>query len=334
MGGGGEFFGNNRIAFGPNQTLAQAITLTNPVLDQAPYPADGTGQTNQLTNQTAFGQYISDQIKVGESLHISLGFRHDDQRVHGLNTLSPALTTFSNELSANTKQVGVVYDIAYDDSGNSSFPPESGVQREVGLKFDTPAKDLNVSVAAYEINRTNVLVGSGTNFQVPTGSAQVGQAIFRLDGKQQSRGFEVEAQWQPIGNWQLQAGYAYSKAIIAASIKNPTTVGLDLANAPRVSGNFWTRYNFTTGRFQGLGIGTGIIYVGNAWAGDPTTTVYYRLPNWTRVDSSLYYKWGRYDASLNIQNLLDKRYIGSAQSAITLNVGEQRKLTFSLGAKF
>ena len=353
-GGGGEFFGNARLAFGPNQTVAQAITLTNPILDQAPYPADGTGATNQITNQTAWGQYISDQIKIGDALHISLGFRHDNQRVHGLNTLNPALTTFSNELSANTKQAGVVYDltknlsaytsysqsikpqvnIAYDDSGNSNFPPESGEQYEVGLKFDTPSRNFNASVAAYEINRTNVIVASGTNFTVPTGSAQVGQAISRLDGKQQSKGMEVEAQWQPIGNWQLQAGIAYSKAIIAASVKNPASVGLDLANAPRLTGNFWTRYNFNTGKYQGLGLGTGVIYVGNAWSGDPTTTVYYKLRNWTRVDSSIYYKWGRYDAALNIQNLLDKRYIASAQSALTLIPGEQRKLTFSLGMKF
>ena len=101
-----------------------------------------------------------------------------------------------------------------------------------------------------------------------------------------------------------------------------------------MSGNFWTRYNFSKGKLQGLGIGTGVIYVGKAWAGDPTTTVYYNLSGWTRVDSSIYYKWGRYDAALNIQNLLDRRYIGSAQSALTLNVGEQRKFTLSLGAKF
>jgi hypothetical protein len=35
-----------------------------------------------------------------------------------------------------------------------------------------------------------------------------------------------------------------------------------------------------------------------------------------------------------MQNLLDKRYISSAQSALTLNVGEQRKLTLSVGRKF
>jgi iron complex outermembrane receptor protein len=354
VGGGGEFFGNARLAFGPNQLVTQAIPLTNPLLDQFAYPADGTGATNQVTWQNAFGEYISDQIKFGDSLHLSAGFRHDRQRVHGANTLAPALTTFATELKANTKQLGLVYDltsnvsaytswsqsikpqtnIAYDASGNSNFPPETGEQYEGGLKFDTASKNLNVTLAGYEINRTNVVVASGTNFTVPTGSAQVGQAISRLDGKQTSKGIEAEVQWQPIPNWQLQAGYAYSKAIIAASIKNPTTVGLDLANAPRVSGNFWTRYNFKEGGFKGFGVGTGVIYVGKAWAGDPTTTVYYNMPGWARVDSSAYYTWKKYRFSLNIQNLLDRRYISSAQSALTLNMGEERKFTFSASTKF
>ena len=352
--GGGEFFGNSRLAFGPNLPVTQAITLLNPLLDQAAYPADGTGTTNNLTYQTAFGEYVSDQIKIGDQLHLSLGLRHDRQLVHGLNTLVPATSKFSTTISPYTKQFGAVWNltssvstyaswsqsfkpqttIAFDVNGNSTFPPESGQQYEAGVKFETPSKNLNVTVAAYEINRTNVLVASGTNFTVPTGTAQVGQGISRLDGKQQSRGLEFEAQWQPMPNWQIQTGYAYSKALIAQSLKNPTTVGLDLANAPRVSGNIWTRYNLPQGVLKGLGFGTGVVYVGKAWAGDPTTTVYYRLPGWTRVDSSIYYKWQRYDVALNVQNLLDRRYISAAQSAITLNMGEERKLTFSVGTRF
>jgi iron complex outermembrane receptor protein len=354
LGGGGEAFYNQRIAFGPNQTLAQAITLFNPTLDQVDYPADGTGVTNQVTNQTAFGQYLSDQMKVGDKLHVSVGVRHDHQLVHGLDILKPALTTFSNTLSAYTKQAGVVYDltsevsayasysqsikpqtnIAFDVNGNSNFPPETGLQYEAGVKFETPSKNLNLSLAAYQITRTNVVVPSGTNFTVPTGGAQVGQAISRLDGEQQSKGFEAEVQWQPLTNWQLQGGFAYSKARITASLTNPGSVGFDLANAPRLTGNFWTRYNFPAGGLKGLGVGTGIVYVGKAWAGDPTTALYYRLKGWTRVDSSIYYKWKRYNFALNIQNLLDKRYISSAQSANTLNIGEQRKATFSVGMRF
>ncbi len=350
-GGGWEFFGNKRIAFGPNQTVAQAITLLNPVLDQVAYPAAGTGATDNATDQTAFGQYLSDQMAFGK-FHVSAGLRHDHQEVEVRNKI--AGTGGNTVMDAYTKQGGVVYDltpqisaygsysqsikpqtnIAYDINGNTGFPPESGEQLEAGVKFETADKKMNLTLAAYEITRTNVVVPTGQNFTVPTGQAPLGAAISRLDGEQTSTGFELEARWQPLPHWQLQAGGAYSKARITASERNPDSIGKDLINAPRKTANFWTRYNFPAGKLKGLGIGTGIIYVGEAWGGDPTTAVYFKMPAWTKVDASMYYKWKRYDLSLNIQNLLDKRYVASAFSAQVLNIGEQRKLTFSIATRF
>ena len=354
VGGGGESFLNRRLSFGPNLAVAQAITLLNPVLDLSSYPAGGTGATDVATHWTTLSEYVSDQLRIGTRLHLSAGLRHDAIKIHGSNKLVPATTKFNNEYSNYTKQAGAVVDVtstlsaygswsqslkpganlAYDIDGNSSFPPESGEQIEGGLKFQTPRKNLNATLAVYKITRKNVIVASGTNFTVATGSALVGQPISRLDGEQQSVGYEFEIQWQPMPNWQLQTGVAHSKATITESTKNPASVGFDLANAPRDSGNLWTRYNIPSGRFKGLGFGGGLVYVGKAWAGDPTTTVYYRLKAWTRTDASVYYKWKNYDIALNIQNLLDKRYIASAQSAITLNVGEQRKATLSVGMRF
>lgn len=354
VGGGGEGFFNQVYAFGPNSSVAQAITLLNPVLNQYGYPPVGTGASNPVVWQTALGEYVSDQIKIGDRIHISLGARHDVQKTHGLDLQHPATTTFSNQLRHYTGQGGVVYDItssialygdwsqsvkpqttiSFNAAGNPNFPPQSGEQYEGGVKFETPSKHLNLTLATYQITRSNVVVPTGTFFTAPTGSAVVGDAISRLDGKQRSRGVETELQWQPKPNWQIQTGYAHSKAIIAASVTNPTTVGDDLANAPRNTGNFWTRYNVPRGSLVGLGFGMGVIYVGKAWAGDPTTALYYQLPGWTRVDGSAYYKLGRYDLALNVQNLLDRRYISSAFSATVLNVGEQREITLSLGARF
>ena len=354
--GGAEGFFNNRIAFGPNTTAAQAITLLNPVLDLYAFPTTGIiGAQNQLTWQTTFGQYLADQIKVGELLNISLGIRHDNLKSHGYNATNPQPNnTFYKEITPTTGQAGIVYHvipavslygswsqsvkpqttISYDIDGNQDFPPEKGEQVEVGAKLQTADKNVNLTLATYQITRTNVVVATGLNFSVPTGSAVIGSPISRLDGKQQSKGYEAELQWQPKPNWQLQLGWAHSNAIIKESAANPQTIGLNLVNAPTNTGNFWTRYNIPHGTFAGLGFGAGVIYVGDAWAGDPTTALYYPLPAWTRVDASAYYKWDRYDLALNIQNALDKRYIASAQSALTLNVGEQRKMTLSLGVKF
>lgn len=355
VGGGNEGFFNRREAFGPNSSVAQAITLMDPTLDLYGYPPLGTGATNNQVRQSALGEYLSDQIAIGDMFNISLGVRHDQLRTHGLNLLKPASTTFWHEISPVTKQAGIVWHvvravslyadysesvkpqttIAYDQYGNSNFPAEGGQQYEGGVKFENARKNVNLSLAAYQINRTNVVVPSGTNFTVPTGSAIVGQAISRLDGKQTSKGVEAQFQWQPILNWQLQGGYAYDHAYIAESLQNPFTIGKELVNAPRSSANFWTRYNVPRGRLLGLGFGLGVVYVGTQWAGDPTTQLYYLLPAWTRVDAAVYYAFSRhYHVALNVHNLLDKRYIFAAESATTLNPGEQRLLTLSFDAEF
>jgi iron complex outermembrane recepter protein len=355
VGGGEEGFFNSRLAFGPNSTVAQAITLIDPTLNLYGYPPVGTGATADQVRQSALGEYLSDQIQVGQTLNISLGVRHDELRTNGLNLLEPASTIFWHQISPVTKQAGIVWHvirpislyadysesvkpqttIAYDQYGNSNFPAEGGQQYEGGVKFENAKGNLNLSLAAYQINRTNVVVPSGTNFTVATGSAIVGQAISRLDGEQTSKGVEAEFQWQPVLNWQLQGGYAYDHAYIAKSITNPFSVGDELVNAPRNSANFWTRYNVPGGRLLGLGFGLGVVYVGTQWSGDPTTALYYLMPGWTRVDGAVYYKLARnYDIALNVHNLLDKGYIFAAQSATTLNPGEQRLVTLSFEARF
>lgn len=355
VGGGAEGFFNSRLAFGPNSTVAQAVTLIDPTLDQYGYPPIGTGASANQVRQAALGEYLSDQMKIGDLFNISLGVRHDLLRTYGLNLLQPVSTRFWHSIDPVTKQAGIVWHvvravslyadysesvkpqttIAYDQHGNSSFPAEGGRQYEGGVKFENARRNLNLSLAVYKIDRTNVVVPSGTNFTVQTGNAIVGQAISRLDGKQTSKGVEAEFQWQPLSYWQLQGGYAHDHAYIAQSITNPFTIGQDLVNAPRNSANFWSRFNVPQGRLVGLGFGLGVVYVGTQWAGDPTTTRYYLLPSWTRVDAAAYYKFSRrYDIALNVHNLLDKQYILAAESANELVPAEQRLITLSFDASF
>ncbi len=347
LGGGSEFSCNQRFAFGPN--VAEAITLIDPILGQSPYPADGKSIQSQRNVLTSLGEYLTDQMKIANRLHVTLGVRNDLQRAHGIDLFNPVKTPYVHALVRSiTGQAGAVYDLstrlaAYaswsqsvvpnsvtsvDADGKSNFPPEKGQQYETGLKFETPDHNIYASLAAYFINRSDVLVATGTTFPA------TGQAIFRLDGAQHSEGVELESQWHPVPYWQVQAGVALGKAFVADSIKNPQTIGLDLTGAPRVSGNFWTRYNVPGGQLKGLGAGLGVIYVGESWAGDPTTALYYRLPGWTRVDAAVYYKMRRYEFYLNVSNVLDRQYIASAQSAITLNPGETRKFTFAVTTKF
>ncbi len=345
VGGGAEFSDNQRYAFGPNVSIP--ITLIDPILGQSPYPPDGTKALSSVNSITSLGEYVSDQMKIADRLHVSVAARHDRQLTHGQN-IFPATVYATQTVRSVTGQFGVVYDLtkslsAYaswsqsvlpnavthvDASGESNLPPEKGLQYEGGLKFETPNHTFYGTIDGYFINRSNVEVATGRTFPA------TGEAIWRVDGEQHSEGVEIDAQWHPVPYWQVQAGTALGKAFIAASEKLPQTVGMDLINAPRVTANLWTRYKIPTGSLKGLGFGLGVVYVGKQWAGGPGTPIYFVLPAWTRVDAAAYYKWRRYEFYLNISNLLDKQYISSSQSSLTLNPGEARKITFAVITKF
>ncbi|MDD3180205.1 MAG: TonB-dependent receptor [Opitutaceae bacterium] len=352
VGGGHEVSMNERFAFGPNDTVA--ITLINPILNQTAYPAVGSGVQSQRNYLTTFGEYVSDQIKIGDRFNVSLGLRHDQQNGHGIDVYKPKTTPYAEQhVKSTVGQAGLVYAITsqlstyaswsqsvipnsvviVDDRGQSGFPAEKGRQYEVGVKFESTNRNFFTSMAAYDISRTNVAVNTATT--IPAGQPKAGQGIFRLDGEQRSEGVELEAQWQPKPHWQLQGGVAYNKAYVRSSSLKPVSVGRDLAGAPRATASFWTRYNVPTGGLKGLGVGTGVVYTGKSWGGDPAGEPYYAIPGWTRVDLAIYYKWRKsYDLAINVANLLDRKYIMGAQSAYTLNPSETRKITFMATKRF
>lgn len=349
VGGGVEFVNNQRFAFGPN--VSPAITLINPILGQSPYPADGTKPQSPVSWLDNLGEYVSDQMKIGSRLHLTLGTRHDQQSAHGLadKFQGPSTRYLHQFVEAYVSQAGVVFDVTdllswygawsqslvpnqitqLDLNGNA-FAPERGEQVETGLKFDNAAHTLYASLAAYRINRSNVAVTTNTT------SPTTGQAIFRVDGLQRSEGFEFETQWHPVPYWQIQVSATLCKAFVAQSSLSPKSIDTDLANAPRTAGSFWSRYNVPGGTLKGLGVGLGVVYTGRQWGGDPTSAVgpYFSEPGWTRVDGALYYKWKRYDMSLNVQNALDRKYILSIQTATLLIPSDARKVTYSVTTHF
>jgi iron complex outermembrane receptor protein len=353
-GGGTEQFDNQRYAFGPN-TLP-ALTILHPIINQPSttnglqYPANGTKMQDVNNYSTTMGYYFSDQMKIFERLHLTYGVRRDQYVQAGYDLLNLATSPYQSEvIRATDEQLGLVFDITRNVSaytswsqsttpntvtdvnaqGQSGFAPESGTQYENGLKFESIDGKLFASLCYYYIDRTNVLVAQN-GITIPA----TGQAIYRLDGGQHSEGTELELEYHPIPNWQIQIGGSWGKAFVAQSVQNPYTMGDDLANAPRVSGNFWSRYNFTNTQLKGLGIGLGVIYQGKYWAGDPTTTTYFPISGYTRVDMAFYYKWKGINFAVNIQNLGDRRYLQSEQSAEYIVPGEQRKITFSVERKF
>lgn len=108
-----------------------------------------------------------------------------------------------------------------------------------------------------------------------------------------------------------------------------------LANAPRQSGNLWTRYNFPTGELRGFGIGGGIIYTGEQHiVTDNRSTAFLAIPSVTRADLAFYYKWQKYDLAVNINNLTDRSYIAGGDAPTDVVPGAPRKVTLSVRFPF
>ncbi|MDD3179112.1 MAG: TonB-dependent siderophore receptor [Opitutaceae bacterium] len=343
--GGREFFDALRFGSGPN---VPPINAYNPV-PGASYPPDGTGQLDPKQWFDTFDEYISDQIKIGDRLQLLIGERHSQWNAHSYDPFFPAegYRYYSRNNSTFVFQSGAVYSVTaplsvyasfnqsftpnglnqVDASGTAGFPPQKGEQYEGGLKLQTADRRIYSTLAIYQIKMSNVV--SDTGLTLPDS-----RGINRIDGEQTSKGIEFETAWLPVPYWQVQAGAAFMKATITKSQKFPETIGKDVANAPRASGNFWTRYNVPTGALRGLGGGLGVIYTGKRWGGSPSTKSYFVIPGYTRVDAALYYRWRNYDISLNVQNLLDRKYIANANTTVEIFGGEPRNLTFSVSARF
>ena len=58
------------------------------------------------------------------------------------------------------------------------------------------------------------------------------------------------------------------------------------------------------------------------------------IPGNTRADLAIYYKWKRYDWALNMTNVTDVSYIGSADASTDVVPGAPRKITLSLHCTF
>jgi iron complex outermembrane receptor protein len=345
---GNQLFNEARRILETDPFPVGAVALYNPNLNVPPPPLAGAGTTDPASIRDSVGVYALDQFKIFQRFHLVVGTRFQDTDGHSIDTSQAKPLYTHQDFHSLIWQVGGIYDLtdllsayvnwsesfypnsltAVDASGNTSFAPETGRQWESGLKFETLDLGLRVYLAAYDIEKTNVLINTGV------ANAQ-GLAISRLDGQQISRGIELENEWFPVSYFQIQGGMAYDKAYISESI-NPIIVNKDLNSAPRWSGNLWARYNVPGGPFKGVGLSLGTIYVGKRFGGDPSRgpTGYPVVPGYVRFDTGIYYKWHRYTASLLLQNLFDRKYIQTVSNSEQVYPGYPRNLTFKVDYHF
>ena len=300
-------------------TSLPTISVFNPV-----YSYDWTVgglSDNTGIKQSQVGLYAQDQIKFGR-LSFQLGGRQDfvsttvDSRV--------ANTTASTDASAFTGRAAVMYNFdngiaPYFSYSESLLPllstnatgqllnPETGVQYEVGVKYQPVGLNALFTVAAFDLTRDNVAT------YVP------GSIYPEQTGQVKSRGLELEGTISLADGWNLRAAYAYVDAVVT---QDPVNLGKTPPTVPLNRASLWSDYTLSSGPLAGVQIGGGVRYVGATWGDDANT---FKVGASTVGDLLLAYSKDNWRLALNVTNVADTRYVAACYSLSGCFYAEGRK---------
>jgi iron complex outermembrane receptor protein len=138
-------------------------------------------------------------------------------------------------------------------------------------------------------------------------------------GAERSKGAELEVNARPVTGWQVLFGYSYTDAKVNKSNTFATSplVGDRLTNSSLNNAHVWSRYDVPSGPLKNLGVGLGAFYVSSHTGTLPTMNDprLLLLPGYTVVDLAAYYSlFERYNFTLKVGNLFDKRYYEGVNS--------------------
>lgn len=309
-------------------------------LDATPTPIDiynpiSTGVTingwDRLPDQqtTQLGVYLQDQIRWADRVSLVLGARRDHARskTEGLPSQTDNATTYRAGLIGEIG-AGVSPYISYSESFlpvtgqdlyGRAFKPMQGDQWEGGIKWQ-PASNMLVTLAAYRITETNRQTND------PDNVLNVIQT-----GEIESKGVEVEGQFQFAHDVTLTAAYSRNKAEVTKS-NFAMEVNQRLNDTPQELASVWLGKAFQLVDDARLRLGVGGRYVGN------TQSLGYggfiRTPSYTLVDALAEVQVTDWTMALNITNLGDKKYFAPCRNFGDCFTGNPRTVTGTISYRF
>lgn len=304
------------------QTLAGYANITRDlVLQKIQTSTAPLVRNNSASN--LYGAYISNVTYITDRLITLLSLRMDHYESKGQLNLSNNTRTGDFNQTAWSPKVGIVYQILKDQLsayGNymngfsytapvaqqlpdisGEMKPQMANQWEVGLKGNLWRNKVNFTVSYYDILVDNIQRGSGV---IRDGKEY---NIVVQDGKQRSKGIEIETIMNPVQGLNIMAGYAYNhsryeKADPAVDGRRPESAG------PANVFNSWISYILPIKGLQGLGVGFGVNRVGKQITGNKTVTGQFAFPAYTLVNASISLEKERYRLGFKMNNLGNVQY--------------------------
>ncbi|BCL70596.1 ligand-gated channel protein [Vibrio nigripulchritudo] len=277
--------------YSPNNNLANPSSF-----------AKTWSQTQDITMKQ-LGGYFQDQVLWNNWVFIA-GGRFDDVRSDtSLTTIvAPKPVATENKASKFSYRVGAMYQFdngispflnfatsfepnAKQDKDGNFLDPETGEQVEAGFKYASADGLATASAALFDIKKKNV------------GVRKDGASPYTAIGEVRSRGLELEARTMLSDNLDVIANYTYTD-IETTKDNNPANVGQVPVFVPKEAANLWSNYYVNDGAMQGLRVGGGVRYVGEAVLNDTNDRNTGKVAGYTLVDMSLGYDLSQFSDSL------------------------------------
>lgn len=279
------------------------------------------------------GYYLQNQMDLGDwSLLLSLRSEHYDiidtdgfgakdnallPRVGVVYRLSPQSSLYATwvtgfepqDLFANNPQSG------------GPFDPQDSELKEIGFKTKQFDDKLLLTLSAYEITKTNIILYD----EEATQAANDGFDKYRQRGEEQARGFELELNGQLSEQLQLIANYAFNRAKITEDT-NAALVGLAKEGAPKHSATLWAKYQLS----DRWSTGAGVTYVGERRTFEEAL----ELPSYRLFSAALYYKATDWDAALQVRNITDEVHWTGGYNFGRIFPGDPRSASLTFSYRF
>ena len=311
-----------------------------PSTDGIPLDPDTTFYTNTKTN--SWGAYIQDQIKLPWNIDVLAGLRYQDvessgysisgvnfggtgERVDNTPSHESAVTPRFGILwrpqqwlslyASYTENFGAANAALGTDWQGKSLPPEGATQYEVGAKTELFGGKAFLTVAWFDLTKTNV---AANDLAHPNGQ---GGFYPTTVGQIESKGVELTLQGEIMPGWNLLAAYSYDPVTVKQGTQTYPT-GSAMPFVPNNLARLFTTYSFATKPLAGWKIGGGLtwqssapgVYVDPDTGATDTTTI--RSPGYTIFDLMAAYDFKAWNQQasiqLNVNNLFNKSYYTDA----------------------
>lgn len=272
------------------------------------------------------GIYLQQQSTFADHWIVTIGGRHDRVYYH-FDDINRPVRSYGRNDNAFTGRAGLNYlfdngiapYVSYATSfepvtrgttwSGKPFKPTTGRQYEIGLKYQPPETSALFTAALYDLRQQNV---STSDPMHPREYVQTG-AI-------RARGLELEGKGEIVSGTQIRGSVTLTNAEIIKS-NDQAELGRRMPDMPRSMATLWVDQRF----LPELMAGVGVRYA----SGTYNASNQYKTGGRTVFDAMASYQLDKWRFTLNVSNLLDKKYISACDDMCWYGAPRSAMLTTS-----